>query len=109
MTEDVPGFPTGLLATRQAPAREFIEAKKKAKKNRPRPTRRAWSYSVSPDGVMSMSRADFLWAISTDAKNEKEKYEEDLREWYIEQGVCQEPYLPGENLEQYRARTGTNG
>lgn len=105
--EDAPAFPTGLLATRQTP-RDFIDAKKKAKK-KPRPTRRAWSYTTTDDGTMSISRADFLWAISAEAKTEKDKFEAALTEWYRDAGVCQEPYLPGEGLEQYKARTGTNG
>lgn len=106
--KDAPEFPTGLLATRQAPARAFIDAKKKAKKSKVRPTRRAWPYTAK-DGQITISSADLAWLMSTESREERDRFETALCEWYVEQGVCQEPYLPGESLEQYKQRTGSNG
>lgn len=41
--EDAPAFPTGLLATWQGKP-------PKKTKNKPRPARRAWAYTVTDDG-----------------------------------------------------------
>lgn len=97
---------TGGNEPKQSTVREVYDKYHDAIKSRPRPTRPAWRYEMAPDGTVKMSLKDLAYVASGSAERDKDYYEKDLQMWYEQQGVCQEPYLPGETLEQYQARNG---
>lgn len=89
---------------------QMFDAKKKAIKARPRPTRRAWSYVYHfATATITIATRDHAWLMSEEARKERDFFEADLKMWYEQQKVCQEPYLKGETFDQYRLRTGSDG
>lgn len=73
-------------------------------KARPRPRKRAFKYTYDPaTGLVTVDVANLSAMLL--AREEASTYEEDLAMWYEQQGVSREPYLAGETLEAYKART----
>lgn len=85
---------------------EMFDVKREAIKARPRPTRRHWSYTYAADGRIVLDAKSFAWVTSKECREERDLVEEALQMWYKQQGVCAEPYLPGETYAQYVARNG---